>query len=72
LLLTACGQNQNSKSNTDTTVNATSSVNGDTGIIQTAKDAYINGIPLVITDLKGRQITDPAMGGDLFAPPKCV
>lgn len=45
----------------------TASITGDAAIIQTAKDAYIYGLPLVLIDITHRQMTNAASTG-MHAP----
>jgi len=61
LLLMACGQNQSSNEQA-----GASSASSDSTIIQTAKDAYIFGLPLVLMDITRRQMTHA--GNPIAAP----
>ncbi len=55
LLLAACGPDKSKQSNTS--ADATSVAT----IVQTAKEAYLFGLPLVLMDITRRQLTDPAI-----------
>jgi DNA sulfur modification protein DndE len=63
LLMAACGSNQN---NTATSGNTTSGL-PDSTIIQTAREAYTFGLPLVLMDITRRQMTNAGNPGPMSA-----
>jgi hypothetical protein len=67
VLLAACGSNQNQTQNS-TSDSTGAAMSSDTSIIQTAKEAYIFGLPLVLMDISRRQATSANSTSAFHAP----
>ncbi|RZJ56045.1 MAG: DUF1254 domain-containing protein [Flavobacterium sp.] len=59
LFTISCKKNQDNKTDLKTSV--------DTTVVQTAKEAYLYGLPMVLMDITRRQMTHPDVG-EMYAP----
>ena len=68
LLLAACGQNQNKTQGGASDSTTSPTILPDTSIVQTAKEAYIFGLPLVLMYISRRQAVSANSTSGLHGP----